>query len=610
MSTASRYRALLCAIVALATLAGAASYATSFRMGLAALRSTAHDRAGLYAGMLEQAVSRHAYLPDVLAADLRLRTLLARPTDAASRAEANAWLEEIAEASGAADLYLLDASGVAIAASNHREALSFVGHDYSFRPYFVDAMREGSGRFYGVGVTTGTPGYFLARRVGTAAKPLGVAVAKLALGPLEARWSVGGEDVLVADGYGVAFLTSRAAWRYRPLAPLGPGALAGIAEAAQYRGLDLARPPPFAPSTDASIVTIEEPGTGANETRLRAVASSAPEGWTVHVLASTRELEREAALAGVVGFLAALASGLGALAWRSRRQAHRAALTSRDQLESLVRARTAELSAANQELENEIAQRRATEDVLRRTRDDLVHASKLSALGHMSAAVAHEVNQPLSALRTYIASTMRLHRDGQGGAVADNLGRMAELVARLGTLTSDLKLFARKDPGRLERIDVRDVLARALALADPQLREAGACLRTGGLEAPVLVEAAASRLEQVFLNLLINAADAVRGAPVRRIVMDLREDDGAVRVTISDTGSGIRAEDRDRVFDPFFTTKEVGEGMGLGLSISQAIVAGFGGTISVESRTPGAAFTVSLPPAAPAAPLLSLARAS
>src|SRR5688572_10501536 len=220
-----------------------AAWHVTRRLQLDQIRPTVSERLNLYEATIRQTIDRFSYLPQVLSLDPRIASLLSAPTDAAKVAEVNLLLESITVKAGAAALYVLDTKGLTLAASNWNQRLSFVGNNYSFRPYFTGALKRGAGHFYGVGVTTGEPGFFISARIGPADAPIGVATVKISLGALEQEWRAANEAVLLADEKGVIFLSSRPSWVYRPLAPLRRRALEHALATHQYGNADLTSRP-------------------------------------------------------------------------------------------------------------------------------------------------------------------------------------------------------------------------------------------------------------------------------------------------------------------------------------------------------------------------------
>ena len=302
--------------------------------------------------------------------------------------------------------------------------------------------------------------------------------------------------------------------------------------------------------------------------------------------------------------LGAATFALGALVLLilQRRDALRARLAikaaANEALEARVHERTRDLTAANVALEAEITERRAAETALRRAQDDLVQAGKLSALGQMSAGISHELNQPLTAIRSFADNARVLLARGRDEDASANLSRIAELTVRMDRIIRNLRAFARKEGEPASDVALDKVTSDALALLAPKIEEIGADVDWTPPGAPVMVRGGAVRLQQVVMNLVGNALDAMAAQPEGARAVSVAIDPGApVRLTVADSGPGLAEVAEGRLFDPFFTTKPVGEGTGLGLSISYGIVQSFGGRIHGENRANGGAiFTVELQP--------------
>ncbi|WP_108263309.1 sensor histidine kinase [Mangrovicoccus ximenensis] len=264
-------------------------------------------------------------------------------------------------------------------------------------------------------------------------------------------------------------------------------------------------------------------------------------------------------------------------------------------LEARVRDRTRELSAANEQLRHEVAERKEAEAQLKAAQARLVQAGKLSALGEMSAGISHELNQPLMAIRSFSENAQLLLERGRTEVVAQNLARITELGDRMARIIRNLRAFARQENAPVRAVDPVRVINAALEMSETRLRESGADLDWEPPAAPLRVMAGEVRLQQVVTNLVLNALDAMAGAGG---TLSIRAEPVAqgVRISVADRGPGLAHP--DRIFDPFYTTKEVGpgEGMGLGLSISYGLVQSFGGNIEGHNRDGGGAvFTVTLP---------------
>jgi two-component system C4-dicarboxylate transport sensor histidine kinase DctB len=565
-----------------ALLAAGLAFLAAWTIGISALEAALDRQMLLTAHTVETEISRFRALPDVAGEDARIAGALADP---AAHEAASRYLKRVADHSGAAELYLLNAQGVTIAASNWESPGSFVGHNYAFRPYFSEAMAQGRGQFYAIGVTTGLPGYFMSRRIdGPQAR--GVMVVKVDLRPLQATWAAAGVAMALADADGVVFLSGRPDWVYRPLHPLPQVTLKRLLAQRTYDGIDIAQAEPL-------LITgpLAAPGLGQGALH-PAVAPLAGSGWQLLAAAPTAPV-----LAGAVGWAtgaALLALALLAIAkvLNQRRQLITLRLRQHDELEGRVIERTAALAT-------EIEARRQVEVDLRAAQEGLIHAEKMAALGRMSTAIVHEISQPLAAIEaTLAAAELSLPKSDRG--TAPRLATVRGLVRRMQRTIKHLKSFGRKEPGERSLVDLTAVISSALELVTPRARAVGVvpAFRPDG---PLWVWAGPVRIEQVLVNLLLNALDAVELRPDPQITLAVTTDAGALRLTVTDNGSGIAADDLPRISEPFFTTKATGEGLGLGLSISRTILGEFGGDMAfMPAPGGGTVVQVTLPLADPA----------
>jgi two-component system C4-dicarboxylate transport sensor histidine kinase DctB len=590
----SRAWPALAATAILAIVGGALlSYRLSLSAGLAQMSRDSDDRLTLIASTFDATVARFRYLPTVLSLADPVRRLFRTPADGQVAEAANRYLKSLNQAAGSADLYVLDTAGVALAASNYDGAKSFVGHAYDFRPYFQSAIRDGEGQLYAVGVTTGLPGYFLSQRIMEGELTIGVAVVKIDLTPLEADWVRAGDLVAMEDEGGVVILASRAQWKYHPLRTLPSIALARLNESRQF-GDTIEIAPILGSSAESGEVSVEL-GDGVHDYALRARPLPA-HGWQLLIFSDIGEARRHAmTVAATAGFavLAVQLLGLVAYQWR---QSMRAKGEANELLERSVAERTIELREANRRLTGEVQERTRTEKELRQTHESLVQSAKLASLGQALAGVAHEINQPLAALTTYIASSRLLLQRGENERAASNVDLMSSVAERMLALVGHLRMFARKETGATSRVDVGLTIGNAMRLLHYRIRHESIEVVMDVPAEPAHVEANPIRLEQVFVNLLSNAVQSMRDRPHRVLKVSIYRDGSNVTTVVADTGSGISAEHMKSLFDPFFTTKEIGEGLGLGLSISYGIVRELGGSIEVESELHiGSRFRVTLP---------------
>jgi C4-dicarboxylate-specific signal transduction histidine kinase len=238
------------------------------------------------------------------------------------------------------------------------------------------------------------------------------------------------------------------------------------------------------------------------------------------------------------------------------------------------------------------------EQELRDKQEQLIQAGKLATLGELTTGVAHELNNPLNNIGLYVGNVIEKMRMGAADdeRVLADLEKVVEQVMKATEIITHLRTFGRSAPVTVEPVSVNDVIERSLSLMQEQLR-----LRQVEVELDLCADAPVVlgnpiQLEQVFINLLTNARDALIDAKRRTIMIECRLNGGSVAVVFRDTGPGIPEGLEQRIFDPFFTTKEVGTGTGLGLSITYGIIKEHDGSITVESRPgEGASFRIELP---------------
>ncbi len=565
----------------------------------------------IFRANLVSELEKHEAVPFLLAQANETARLLAAPSpDAVDRL--NRRLEATAEAVHAAALYVIDAGGTTLAASNWNDGASFVGKNFSYRPYFQAALRGEVGRYFALGTSSRQPGYYVAYPVRAENRTLGAVVIKLGMERVEQGWAADSDRVIVTDADGVIIITNTPGWRYHSLRPLEPADLARIAASQKFPDISIeplpvsGQPLDPVPAFDAGeTIGIGGVDNAARGARYVVVSSPVPgTDWTLSLLLDTKAIQSRAMAAAVIGgFGTAILILVGfQLLHRWMRSQERLAdqRRAREDLERRVVARTADLARAN--------------ETLRAAQNELVQAAKLAALGQMSASVAHEINQPLSAIRAYADNAVVLLERGRVATVRENLEEIAGLTHRLAGITQQLKGFARKAAGTLGPVDLGEAVDKALTLLGHRLRGERIQVRlhiqtpAPGDGAPLLVTGEDVRLQQVLVNLFTNAIDAMKGRPERVLSIDIAREDGAVLLSARDTGPGIDEAALPRLFEAFFTTKALGSGLGLGLSISAGIAHEFGGSLAAANHPAGGAlFTLalkpaSLPPQAPEQP--------
>jgi two-component system C4-dicarboxylate transport sensor histidine kinase DctB len=577
-------------------LTGAGLYAR--RAEVATLAAQGRTDANLKVALLRAVLESPRALPLLLSEDQQVHDAL-QNKGAVAIDVLNRKLEGLVSGTKASVLYVTGVDGFAIASSNWREATSFVGNDYGFRAYFSGAMLSGTAEYFALGNTSKRPGLYISRRVGNAAAPLGVVVVKMEFDQLEADWHEANRPAYVSDDHGVVLITSVPSWRFMTTAPLAGPLAAAIRGSQQFGNAPLIPLPitrPEALSPDVSMVHAITPGgSDAEYLRLSTLVQSTP--WRLDYLvpaeapiaAAVREM-RLLAL-GVVVPLLALA---GYLLWRRQSAQMRIAAeqAARIELERRVVERTHDLSLARDRLQAEITDHRSTEAKLQVMQQELVQANRLATLGQVAAGVAHEINQPVATIRAYADNARVFLERKQTASAEENLGAIAALTERIGGITEELKVFARKGRTAAEPVELRGVVEGAVVLL--RSRFAG---RLDALDItlppPTLkVMGNRLRLEQVLINLFQNALEALDGRDGAKVQVSAEETADGVALAVADNGPGISPAILKSLFTPFNTSKE--KGLGLGLVISQDIVADYGGRIEVASGKDGTRFTVHL----------------
>lgn len=425
---------------------------------------SAMDEAELQAGTtLRLAVSaldghlkRYEALPALTADDEIIEVLIEDPGNAALRLAANRYLKSVNALLKSSDIYIMTMDGTTIAASNYDSPVSFVGENFSYRPYFQEAARGERSRFFAVGTTSAKRGYYFSSPIVMDGKILGVIVFKVDLDTIEASW-VGGDDrIFVSDPEGIIFMTGSDEWRFGAISALTPERIARTEASRRYADVKLHQLPLSYGSFAGHETMLIRPssGVGNAEREYLYVSQSMPEaGWTVNVLMDTASVRWQAQTMMAAVFLALCLAGLvSAIVFQRRaRLTERMQLQAeaQNELERRVDERTAALARVNSRIEKEIAERRLTERRLRKTQADLVQAGKLAGLGQMSAALSHELNQPLAAAKTYAETTGLLIERGRVDEASDNLKRISALIDRMASISRHLRNFARKPNEKL-----------------------------------------------------------------------------------------------------------------------------------------------------------------
>lgn len=732
-----RYRLLFFAVLALAFLLIVGQTAIVSRtQGYDDLQQRSGADLNRYLLSLQQKLDRYKDLPALLSSHSTLIDALVSQQDEFLKGQASVYLEHVNNSINAADVYLMNTEGTAIAASNWAEARSFVGKNYAFRPYFKDAVTGKSGRYFALGTVSKKRGYYFSYPVYQRSRIIGVVVVKIDLNEIESDWTDPDLDILVTDEDGVIFISTREDWKFRTLRPLSQADIQRIANSLRYgdhqlTALDIVAEEPrekggalitlvdgqridnqaldgikprelllqsrYLDGTGLTVVVLastkpvkvrmfyaalttgfifialvllvlvlstrqritrerarfklkETQALEANEERVRAIIDNTQAGlitldtqgrieslntmaeklfsydegelqqeyfskllsqadravcWQ-HLMAQDsdrqEELFTEAKGLRQDGSSFPIELIIGQMDYGAikrfivtihditqRKQYEEELQHARDLLEHRVEERTADLTDANIKLLDEVEKHKNTQN-------ELIQTAKLAVLGQMSAGINHELNQPLTAIRTYADNARSFMELGRLQPVEQNLSEISSLTERMAKIIHPLKEFSRKTSGRPEPVCLQQVHDGAMSIMYGKLSKVKAEVNwPRGLD-KIYVMGDTVRLEQVLVNLISNALQAMEQSPLPVIDIAIAEGGDEMCLQVRDHGPGIPKSDIGRVFEPFYTTKKAGQGLGLGLSISHRIIESMGGCLSVTNHPlGGAVFRISLP---------------
>ena len=526
-------------------------------------RSRAEVRLALYSGNILSELQRNQIVPQLLARDPSLVGALNSNDFSQSSQRLISYRDEI----DAAGLILIDGGGRAVAVTDRQK----LGSQHRSEPYFVEALRSDETVFTTNVTDNGTRLFSYSRKLENLGETIGVIVVELNLQQFETAWAGFTDAVVVTDSEGQILLSTEGRWR-------------GLSEteALELRSAPTAIQRAVRATSDWSVLSIDAYVEG--QPVMRQEARVGFQGWRMAsftTYAGVRERVNAFIALEIMMFAIILAVGFY---FASRKATSRLVIFQRE---------SAELRQLNAALQREIAEREKAERNLEVAEQTIQQSSKLAILGEMSAAVSHELNQPLAAMKTYLAGAKLLLQRRRPDEALSSFQRIDDLIERMGSITRQLKSYARKGGDAFETIDVRDSVSSARSMMEPQLRQRKMAITSSLPRDPVYVDADRIRLEQVLINLLRNALDATKGVTDPEVILLLSVSD-EVLITVRDNGVGI--DDLESLFEPFYTTKAPGDGVGLGLAISSGIVNDLGGRMTAKNgQSGGALFEISLP---------------
>lgn len=526
-------------------------------------RATAERQLALYSGRIISDLQRNAVVPLLLSRDTTLISALNTADYSSSTQRLIGYHDDI----GTKEIFLLDKDGRTVASSNRNN----LGEFLSDKPVYVAALRSNDTVFTNFENNSGGRSYYFSRRLQSDKKTVGIIVVEVGLGNLFDTWAENDATLIVTNSEGTILLSNLRQFENQTLSEA------------------LSNKPVLSTMERALRATGEWSGSVADayirEQPLFRIDAKVPfQGWNIVYLASYENIR-----ARVNGILAFEVMGYAMLFALLFYIMSKRALKKSD----AYQAESAELRTLNDQLTLEISQREEAERNLQVAEQSLAQSSKLAALGEMSAAVSHELNQPLAAMRTYLAGAKLLLKRHRPEEAIGSFQRIDDLIGRMGAITKQLKSYARKGSDELHPVDLRAAVQGSLSMMSPQLNQLDIEITEAMPKQPVMVMGDEVRLEQVIVNLLRNAIDAMKVQNDRHLDILLVTGEVA-KLSIKDNGTGI--ENLDSLFEPFYTTKQAGDGVGLGLAISSGIASDLGGRLLARNIKPhGAVFEFQLP---------------
>lgn len=567
--------ALVAAVVALAWLVGRHSENAL----LGELQHSLGSRLDVHASGLLGDLAGYPAALSMLAGDPRIVRAVVGG-DAEEVAAARARLRRYADLTGVENAMIVASDGRLIADhDNDPEKAEALISWLRQQPAFSMALTSGLGRAFGTAGEDSARRYVFTRRIARAGREPALLIVAVSLDHTELLWRLAEQNILVVDQQGTILLSSD---QHRHFEHLGASAETGAN----------AQAPPYKACRTGAVT---QPGE-----QICLAKPIARLGWDMYLLGETAPVRDQVRLLRWVTVLGLISLALLIGVVAQRRLAFQRTIRIREDanrlLQQRVESRTSELRAANKHLQVEIDERIAKEQALREAQAELVKTSKLAALGQLSAGIAHQLNQPLAALRAYADNARTFLTRGQNQSAVDNLMLIGDLTERIGKITKDLKVLARRQPTRTESV----ALAPLIRLTVDQVEKANANntveIVYDGDDVKALAEPVG--LQQVLGNLIQNGIDAmesVDGQGAKTLSVTSIVEGGRVKLVIADRGTGIDEAIIDKIFDPFFTTKDVGKGLGLGLSLSASMIQDMGGQLSAANRDEGgSSFTIDL----------------
>ncbi|MEZ9720394.1 ATP-binding protein [Vibrio splendidus] len=575
---------------------------------------------------IDSELDKFKQIPDLLSHDPRLLSYFdsTPQTDKISAAQLNQLLFEWSNQSQADTIYIHDPSGTVVASSNYQKPRTFVGENFSFRPYFASAIQGNNTHYVALGARSNVRGYFLSSPLYVENDIVGVITVKVSLENLESILTSDDFEIVVLDSNQVVFLSSQAPWLYHSLLPLTQQQQTDIALQRQYGQSEISIIEAFRSSTSDKEKQSAQPNNIQKELTTNQLfklgtfnlypAAVSNNQYQVVALKETRAELIKVLQIDVIFVVIYSLMMLIAWSWRQTYIAKVALTRLNQNLEQTVDKRTHYLKQSNQQLQQTLFQYQESQLKLKQTEQELTQTAKLAVLGELSASINHEINQPLAALRTYSENSLKLLEMERTDLVKSNLNKMIALNTSITEIIARLKVFTRKVAKQEHHVaNLHQSINNATSILSALMIKQGITLRLSTVPDNIDIAIHPTELEQVLVNLIHNATQALQQQILEQKVLQEQQNLESVdqqaspqigiewqlhhdscQLLIWDNGIGIQDKKLGQLFDPFFTTKP--EGLGLGLSISKRIIEAYHGTISANRLEPsGMVFSLNIP---------------
>ena len=545
----------------------------------------------LFAESLNSELEKYRFIPKVLMLESSFIAQVSNDDLTTTPKLPSQHLQHIRQVTNADEVFVMNAQGTTVVSTK----LENIGTEYKNSPFFNSAKAGGSGGFFTLGLYSGIRGYYFSEPLFNPAssKVVGVIVVKVNMARLERNWLNKATPMLITDEYGVVIASSIPSWLFTTRSPLSEVQKQDIRNSSKYPmvSFPLLQTKVHKNTPYGQIVSLPKAGFK----RVLEVTKVMPElNWTIYgegdLTVAKKDVYQGVAISTLLWILLlSLAYVITQRRLQLMETLHRREINqnrlqqAKGQLETRVAERTQELESSNEEL--------------KQAQQELIHAAKLATLGQLATSVTHEINQPLTAILASAENAEQWLARQQADKALGNILKIKSLAHKMGLITSHLKTFGRKTDDKTEWVCPQIALDNALSLLLPRITEQGVKTKIQNMSS-IQVMANDVRLEQVFINLLTNALDAMNQSPNKQLSIyfkcDMPDNLKQATIYVNDTGSGIDSEHLHHLFDPFFSTKDVGVGLGLGLTISYSIIKTMGGELRAKNSTDGAEFAIQL----------------